>query len=123
MHIKNTNSNYGIVAISLHWLMAVLIIGLLIIGLYMVSLPKGPDKFFLIGWHKQLGVVVLGLGIFRLIWRLLNIRPPLLLPWWEKFAALTVHWGCYGFMLALPLSGWLMSSASGYEVSFFGLFS
>ena len=122
MRIKNTYSRYGFVTIGFHWMMAVLIIGMLSLGLYMISLPKGPYKFFLYGWHKQIGAVILILSLVRLFWRVINITPTLALPLWEKFTALAVHWGFYGLMIAMPLSGWLMTNASGRSVSFFKLF-
>lgn len=121
---KNTENKYGSIAILLHWLMAILIIGLLILGLYMVGLPISLQKLKLFGWHKELGILVLGLVMIRLWWRLSNVMPNLsALPKWERVAARTVHWSFYFFMLALPLSGWMMSSAAALPVSFFGLFT
>lgn len=122
--IKNTKEHYGLMAILLHWLMALLIIGLLILGLYMVSLPIGLQKLKLYGWHKEFGVLVLGLVIIRITWRYTNITPLLTpyLPLWEVIAARCTHWIFYFLMLALPLTGWFMSSAAGLPVSFFGLF-
>lgn len=123
MQIRNNNERYGSIAISLHWLVALLIIGLLSLGLYMTSLPLGPQKLKLYGWHKATGLAVLALVLYRLFWRFINITPELLLPWWEKLAAQLMHWGLYGLMIAMPLTGWLMSSAAGFPVSFFGLFT
>jgi len=122
--LKNTNNEYGYLAILLHWIMALLIITMLILGLYMVSLPIGLEKLKLYGWHKALGVLILGLVIVRILWRFSNITPSLtpLLPLWEAIAARCTHWIFYLLMLTLPLSGWMMSSASGLPVSFFGLF-
>jgi len=126
-HIKNTERRYGLVSIFLHWLMAVLIITLLALGFYMASLPDvGFDalKMKLIFIHKELGVLVLTLVAFRLIWRFCNVAPvlPPHIPPWQKFASHTVHGVLYGFMFAQPITGWLMSSAAGFSVSFFGLF-
>jgi cytochrome b561 len=121
--LKNTINRYGLVAILLHWVMAILIIGLLILGLYMVRLPIGLEKLKLFGWHKEYGFLVLILVTIRILWRLINTTPKLLLPAWEKRAARGVHWLFYGFMFALPLTGWLISSAAGLPVSFFGLFT
>lgn len=123
MHFKNNNTHFGLIAISLHWLMAVLIIGLLGVGLYMVSLPAAPEKFKLYGWHKEFGLLVLALAFFRLCWRLINTNPHLNLPLLERMAARLVHWALYGFMFAMPLTGWLLSSAAGFAPSFFGLFT
>lgn len=123
MNLKNNKTHFGLVAISLHWLMAVLIIGLLGVGLYMVSLPLGPQKFQLYGWHKAFGLLVLAFALFRLFWRLINISPSLNLPLLEKIAARLVHWAFYGFMIAMPITGWLLTSAAGFVPSFFGLFT
>src|SRR3990167_2496566 len=122
MRIINTEDRYGVVTIFLHWIMAVLIIGLLILGIYMVTLPISHTKLKLYGWHKEYGLLALGLVALRLIWRLSNVTPRLSLPLLEKFAARTVHWAFYVFMFAMPLTGWLITSAAGLPASFFGLF-
>jgi cytochrome b561 len=123
--MKNVTNSYGLVAILLHWLMAVLIITMLSLGLYMTSLILSPQKLTLYGWHKALGVCVLLLAVLRVIWRLVHVMPvfPSSMPRWEKRAARATHLALYGFMFMLPLTGWLMSSASGFPVSFFGWFT
>ncbi|MBL7478884.1 cytochrome b [Legionella bononiensis] len=123
MHIKNTSSGFGIVAISLHWIIAFLIIGLLILGLYMVNLPISLEKLKLYGWHKEYGFLVLFLAIIRIIWRLSNQMPELALPLLEKIAARSMHWAFYCFMFAMPITGWLITSSAGLPASFFGLFT
>jgi cytochrome b561 len=123
MILKNSDNRFGLIAILFHWIMAILIIGMLTLGLYMVTLSVSLEKLKLYGWHKEYGLLILGLVLFRLFWRLINITPQLSLPWLEIFAARMVHWAFYVFMLAMPLTGWLMSSASGVSVSFFGLFT
>lgn len=123
MRIKNNKDHYGLIAILLHWLVALLIIGLLILGLYMVRLPISLEKLKLYGWHKEYGLLVLGLALIRIIWRLINIVPNLPLPPIEKLAARTVHWAFYGFMFAMPITGWVITSAAGLPASFFGLFT
>jgi cytochrome b561 len=123
MQLKNTDDNYGLIAIILHWIMAILMIGLLALGLYMVRLPVSLEKLKLFGWHKEFGILVLALVIVRIIWRLGNTLPnlPATVPSWQQFAARAAHYVFYIFMLSLPLTGWMMSSASGLPVSFFGL--
>lgn len=129
MHpIKNTAQYFGLVSIILHWLMALLIIIMLALGFSIASLPaEGVDllKGQLIFIHKELGVLVLTLVAFRLIWRLFNTVPDLSshIPAWQKFTARSAHIGLYGFMFALPITGWCMSSAAGFSVSYFGLFN
>jgi cytochrome b561 len=123
MRIKNDEYHYGLVAIIFHWLIAILIIGLLSVGLYMINLPIGIQKLKLYGWHKEFGILVLGLVILRVMWRLTNATPVLNLPWYERIGARLAHFALYILMLAMPLSGWLMSSAAGLSPSFFGLFT
>lgn len=123
MQIKNTATHYGLFSIIFHWVLAILVIGLLGLGLYMTSLDPSPARSKLYALHKSVGFIILVLGLIRIIWRIINITPILSMPWWEKTAALIVHWAFYILVLAMPLSGWLMSSAAGYPVSFFGLFN
>jgi cytochrome b561 len=123
MNLKNSEQHFGVVAVVFHWLLAVFIIGLLAVGLYMISLPLGSLKLKLYGWHKGFGILVLTLVCLRILWRFYNINPLLSLPSLEKFAARFVHWLLYLLMLAMPLSGWAMSSAAGFDPSFFGLFT
>lgn len=121
--IKNSTQRYGIIAIVLHWLIALLMIALFCLGLYMVDLPISVEKLRFYGWHKQFGMLVLALAIIRVIWRWSNVLPVLdHIPQWQRWAAHSMHWAFYGFMFFLPLSGWLMSSAAGLPVSFFGWF-
>lgn len=121
--IKNTTKRYGIVGMSLHWGMSVLILAMLAVGLYMTGLPASPLRFKLYGWHKEFGILILMLVAIRLGWRLSGVIPPLDgLPWWQKLAAHGSHLALYGFMFAMPITGWLTSSAAGFQVSFFGLF-
>jgi cytochrome b561 len=126
--LQNSERRYGAVAIALHWLMALLLSALVALGLYMTRLPDvGFDtwKIRLILYHKQLGILALMLVALRLLWRLGNVLPQLLeaLPDWQKVVARFVHLCFYALMLALPLTGWLMSSATGIPVSVLGLFA
>ena len=125
MGIKNTNDRYGTIAIFLHWVMAFIIIFMLALGLYMVRLPVSPQKIKLFGWHKEFGMLILMLACFRIGWRLASTIPtlPKEIPSWQKIAARTVHWAMYVFMFAMPITGWLTTSAADFPVSFFGLFT
>lgn len=124
MSIKNTPLRYGSVAMSLHWIIAVIIIGLLAAGLYMVPLPIGAQKLKLYGLHKEFGILILMLFMVRISWRFYNLTPalPSHMPIWQQWAAHGAHYAFYFFMLAMPITGWMISSASGLPVSFFGLF-
>lgn len=125
MPITNTSLRFGFVSITFHWVMALLIIGMLCLGFYMTDLPRSMEKLSLIGWHKSFGVLILMLVVLRFLWRFMNITPTYAdkTPTWEKLAAHAMHYALYGFMFVMPLTGWLMSSAAGLAVSFFGLFT
>ncbi len=125
--LLNTRSRYGIVNMLLHWSMAALLVGLVILGLYMTSLPDvGFDtrKVWLYIYHKEFGVFALVLATIRLAWTATGTRPALPggVAEWQNVSARFVQLAFYGLMFALPVTGWLMSSASAIPVSFFGLF-
>src|SRR5580693_9523436 len=99
MDIKNTQEHFGIVAIGFHWIMALLLIGMVSVGLYMTSLPNSLLKLKLYGWHKEFGFLVLMLVMLRIIWRLKNILPSYgQLSTFEYYASQIVHWLFYGFI-------------------------
>lgn len=103
--------------------MAILIGGLLVLGLYMQDLPLSPQKLELYSWHKWFGVTVFILVWFRLAWRRSH-RPPDLsesLSPRLRYAAHVGHTLLYVLMILIPLSGWLMSSAKGFQTVWFGL--
>ncbi|MBD8050275.1 cytochrome b [Limnohabitans radicicola] len=117
------NTTYTPVAKGLHWLMAVMIIGLFVLGVYMHELPLSPEKLQLYSWHKWAGVTVFLLVWLRLAWRVTH-RPPALPPGMSPFMRLAAHAGhaaLYGLMIVIPLSGWLMSSAKGVQTVWFGV--
>lgn len=114
---------YTPVAKGLHWLMALLILGLLSIGLYMADLPLSPQKLELYSWHKWAGVTAFVLVWLRLAWRVTH-RPPALPEGMSPLMRLAAHAGhvaLYGLMVVIPLSGWLMSSAKGFQTVWFGV--
>lgn len=119
----HTNTAYTPVAKSLHWLMAVMILGLLALGLYMHDLPLSPQKLTLYAWHKWFGVTVFLLVWLRLIWRITHRPPPLpeTLSPTMRWAAHMGHLSLYALMVAIPLTGWLMSSAKGFQTVWFGV--
>ncbi|MEP2706066.1 MAG: cytochrome b [Roseibium sp.] len=117
--LRNTPTGYGRIAITFHWIMAILIIGMLGFGLYLAQLPKTDQATFqLYQLHKSLGFVVLALAAFRLAWRLINPSPrlPKGMPAWERLAAHLGHISLYALLFAMPISGWLMVSASPWGI-------
>lgn len=109
-------------AIGLHWITALAVLGLLGVGLWMVGLPLGLLKLKVYAWHKWIGIAVLALTLARLLWRWRH--PPPMLPGslrdWERRLAPIAHWTLFALLLAMPLSGWLMSSAAGVGLYWFG---
>lgn len=117
--LRNTPTGYGRIAILFHWTMALLIIGMLGLGLYMSDLPlTDPNAFQLFQLHKSIGFVVLALAVLRLVWRLANPSPELpegMHPL-ERLGAHLGHAGLYALLFAMPLTGWLMVSASPWGI-------
>ena len=112
---------YNKVSISLHWLIALLIFFNFALGLYMADLPLSPLKLQRYSWHKWAGVTVFVLLVIRLLWRITHEPPsPVPMPRWQHIAATAVHHLLYVFMFIVPLSGWLMSSAYGFQTVWFG---
>ncbi len=128
MSAKNTAVRYGTVAMTLHWLIALLIIGNLCSGIFLANImdDDNPLHFTFIQMHKSIGLTVLMLSVLRLLWRLVNPVPPLppgmSLP--LRIAARGTHYLFYFLIIAIPLSGWAWASSSttGIPTFYFGLF-
>lgn len=117
------NPKYTRTAISLHWLIFLAIAGTFALGVYMHELPLSPNKLKLYSWHKWAGISIFLLVLIRLAWRLTHPAPalPETMPALLKKAAHGAHWLLYALMIAIPVSGWLMSSAKGFQTVWFGL--
>ena len=108
---------YTATAIALHWLAAALILGGFTLGLSMVGLPLSPRKLHWYLWHKSIGITVFLLTCARLAWRVGHRPPPPpAMPEWQRRAAALSHAALYVLLLAIPLSGWVYSSATGVQV-------
>ena len=121
------SARYTKVAIALHWAIALLIIGNIAGGLYMVGLDFGdPVKFQIYQLHKSSGLTILVLSIVRIGWRLTHKIPPLpaAMPPWQKQGARLSHAAFYALMLLTPLLGWAYASVAMFNVPtfWFGLF-
>jgi cytochrome b561 len=113
---------YTGVAIALHWIIAAVIFCTFVLGLYMSALPVSPIKLRLYSYHKWIGVTIFMLVLIRVAWRLTHRPPPLpSMPAWQHAAASASHGLLYLLTLAVPLVGWLFSSASGFQTVYFGL--
>lgn len=123
MPMKNTIETYGTVHKAIHWVMALVMIGLIIAGIIMTRMEPAPLKFDIYGLHKAIGIIILGLFALRILWKLSNPKPQSLSTHavWERTLAKLAHIGLYILMIAMPLTGWAMSSAGGYPVDFFGI--
>jgi cytochrome b561 len=128
MTIRSNAARYGSVAMSLHWLIAILLIANICLGLYFTDLPRGdPNVFTLAQIHKSIGLTVLVLSVIRVLWRLVNPVPPLPADMSRalKFVARATQFLLYFLIVAIPLSGWIMVSASrlGLPTPYFFLFN
>jgi len=87
-------------------------------------LPDGPEKSVALHIHESLGMIILGLGVLRLMWRLANPPPPFPapMPRWERVVARATHIILYALLIAMPLIGWMMISTMPHNALFFGLF-
>jgi len=114
---------YTKTAVTLHWVVALALLGTFALGVYMHDLPLTPQKLKLYSWHKWAGMTVFALVLFRLAWRVTHKAPalPSSMGPGARAAAHAGHWVLYALMVAIPLSGWLMSSAQGFQVVWFGV--
>jgi cytochrome b561 len=121
MAIRNTTIRWGAIAQFFHWL----IVALIIVQVTLASLAEDAPlakKLGLLARHKSFGITILGLVVLRLLWRWANPTPtlPSTLKPYERVLANITHASLYILLFALPLSGWMMSSARGFPVSWFG---
>ncbi|MCK0070682.1 cytochrome b [Kordiimonas laminariae] len=130
MSAANNTERYTKVAILLHWLIAFAIIGLMAAGIWMTGAIKEKETqataFEVYQIHKSIGLTVLVLSVVRLIWRFTHKAPamPSGMVAWERMAAHTTHFLFYALMIGLPITGWLMVSASpwGLPTMYFNQF-
>ncbi|MGB1467031.1 MAG: cytochrome b [Alcanivorax nanhaiticus] len=126
MPLRNDSQRYGWISISLHWLVAITVIGLFALGLWMVDLGyydawyrKGPDI------HRSVGLLLFAVMLLRLLWRVFAPLPDAL-PTHQRREVLLAHlahWGLYGLLFVAIVSGYLISSADGSSISVFGWFA
>lgn len=115
---------YRLPAVALHWLIALLILGMLCLGYYMTDIPKGtPERAFYFNLHKSFGILAAVLILVRLGWRLSNVVPPLpgSMAAWQASAARLNHRLLYVCMVLMPATGYISSSFNKFGIKFFGL--
>jgi cytochrome b561 len=122
MQLKNPDDRWGTVSQSLHWLVVVLIVVMAYLGLTMTDLPNTPYKIRIYALHKSVGLSILALVALRLLWRWYAGAPRELPgPHWQRRMATLTHAGLYLLLFAVPISGWVMNSAAGFPLPWFGL--
>jgi cytochrome b561 len=122
MALANSAVRFGLLSRTIHWAMAALLIAQLALGLSLDTLPPGLGSLWYYGMHKTLGITALALVVLRILWHRISPPPAPLGPpvAWEQRAAQAGHLALYALMLALPVSGWVASSASGIDTVIFG---
>lgn len=124
MSLRNSTKAWGSAAKAFHWLTVVLLIAVWVaVALHEDAVKDSPDYIKYILLHKSLGVSLLAVVLARLLWQSSNVTPtPIKMPELQKKAASTVHHLLYLLLLAMPISGIVMTQLAGREVSVFGLF-
>lgn len=119
--LRNGHESFGLVAILFHWIVVLLFIGQMLLGVASQWVHSMALQFMLIQWHKSFGFLLLGLSVLRLAWAATQARPQAVktLGRAERFASRAVQSLLYLLMLALPMAGWALVSASTLEVPSF----
>lgn len=123
MHLRNTTTHWGLPAQLLHWIIVALVITQFVLATIAGDLPLGMRKLAMLARHKSVGITILALALLRLAWRWSNPTPvlPATLRPYEVLLARFTHTALYALLIAMPLTGWIMSSARSFAVSWFGL--
>jgi cytochrome b561 len=121
MPLGNTKTSFGLVTRTIHWAMAVALLGMLALGTKLAGMEPGLANIWLYGLHKSIGLTLLALIVLRLIWHRISPPPqpqgpPDALP--QRLARIG-HAAFYVLLVAIPLSGWIASSATGIDVMLF----
>lgn len=123
--LRNTTTRFGWISIALHWTLAPLLIGMFVLGKYMVDLDY-YDRWYhdSLQWHKALGVIIVAAMVFRFLWNRLQPKPqPLQIKHTlQNRLANLGHWALYLLIFGLGVSGYLISTAKGQGIDIFGLF-
>ncbi len=122
--IKNNQSSYGSIAKIIHWVVAFAVIFMIILGFTMDTFQE-PLKSTLYGVHEEFGLTIMGMMLFRVYWRIVNLQPalPNPTPQWQNTLATLAHNLLNIALFVMIASGWAKSTASGYIPNFYGLFT
>ena len=121
MAARNNPGSFGWVTRLLHWITAVLVLTALPLGLWIAEMEPSLSAIKYFGYHKTIGITILALCVLRILWHRVS-PPPEPLPGkspWQDRAARAVHRAFYVLLLAMPLSGWAASSATGIDTVVF----
>ncbi|CUA86316.1 cytochrome b [Pseudidiomarina woesei] len=121
--IKNSTASYGWLAIAIHWVSALLVIGLFALGYWMLTLSY-YDPWYRLGpwWHKSIGISLLVITLVRSIWKFYTVSPQPLGARWEQLGAKLGHGIIYALLFVTMISGYLISTADGRGISVFDWF-
>lgn len=125
MGLRNSRTEFGALAKSLHWLVAVGIFMLIFLGLEQADMERGPEKTEIRFIHASIALGVFVLMTIRIIWRFMNEVPahPDGMAAWQRTSATVVHWGLYAAVFVQLASGGMTVATGGNPLPFFGLFS
>lgn len=124
MSLRNTTHRYGSLSIALHWLMVLLLVAVYVFANLIDTFPKdSPGRDLMKTWHFTMGLTILATVIVRIVVRLTSVSPRITPnpPAMQNLAAKAMHLALYAMMLGLPIAGWLILSASGKPIPFYGL--
>lgn len=121
MALRNSEDSFGLISRLLHWTMALGVVFMLALGNRLTELKPDLSTLYLFGLHKSLGILILSLAVVRLIWHRVSPPPRPVGPAsaWATKAARAAHALLYVLLIAIPLSGWFASSATGIDVMLF----
>ncbi len=122
MCLRNTTSTYGYATKAFHWICAILVLSLLTVGCLMGYIDSKPLQGTVYNIHKIIGITTLCIGTLFTLWSLSSTKPqyPTSMAKWETTLATVARFLLYGFLLVMPFSGWIMSTASEHSPHFFG---
>lgn len=114
---RNTKNGFGLISRMIHWAMAILVVGLLILGLFIANMQPSLANLWLYGAHKTAGIIALTLVLMRILWHKISPVPAPMGATWQL--AKWAHRTLYACLILMPLSGWIASSATGLDVIIF----
>lgn len=116
---RNTKTEFGLISRLIHWAMAALVLGLLILGLIIANMQPSLANLWLYGAHKTAGIIALCLVLTRILWNKISPVPAPIGTTWHSVVAKWAHRALYACLILMPLSGWIASSATGLDVVIF----